>query len=162
MSSAIILYPAAGILLLLSFLSDRQRTRKALKKAFKSGMALLPKMLAVMIVIGISLALIKPEMLSKLIGDESGWLGTIGAALIGAITLIPGFVAFPTAKMLLDQGAGYLQIGTFISTLMMVGVLTFPVEREYFGTKTTLVRNGIALIFSFVVGYAIFLVVNHG
>ena len=73
------------------------------------------------------------------------------ASLVGAVTLIPAFVAFPTAKILLDAGAGVLQIGVFVSTLMMVGVVTLPVETRYFGRKTAVGRNLLALAFSFLV-----------
>ena len=66
------------------------------------------------------------------------------------ITLIPGFVAFAAAA-LLKSGAGYMQIAAFISTLMMVGIVTMPVEISYFGKKATIVRNVAAFGFSFIV-----------
>ena len=72
------------------------------------------------------LAIMNPEMISKIIGEKSGWFGVVLASVIGAITLIPGFVAFPMATLLLQGGAGYMQIGAFISSLMMVGVVTMP------------------------------------
>jgi len=99
-------------------------------------------------------------VISRIIGSGSGWLGVMLAAVVGAITLIPGFVAFPMAAMLLQGGAGYMQIGAFISTLMMVGVVTMPVEIKYFGKKLTILRNVLAFIFSFVVAYVIGLVVG--
>lgn len=73
------------------------------------------------------------------------------AAFIGAVTLIPGFVAFPLASALLHNGAGITQIAAFVSTLMMVGIITIPVEIEYFGKKVTIIRNLLAFIFSFIV-----------
>ena len=48
-----------------------------------------------------------------------------------------------------------MQIGAFISTLMMVGVVTIPVEIKYFGKKMTLLRNFMAFILSFFVAYVI-------
>jgi len=101
------------------------------------------------------------ESISKIIGADSGWLGVFFAAVVGAITLIPGFVAFPTAAMLLEGGAGYMQIGAFVSTLMMVGIVTMPVEIKYFGKKMTFLRNILAFIFSFFVAYIIGLVVGN-
>jgi len=53
-----------------------------------------------------------------------------------------------------------MQIGAFVSTLMMVGIVTIPVEVKYFGTKITLYRNAMAYVFSFIVAYAISMVVN--
>jgi len=73
---------------------------------------------------------------------------------------MPGFVAFPTADMLLQSGAGYMQIGAFVSTLIMAGVVTMPVEMKYFGKKLTILRNVLAFIFSFAVAAIIGLVVG--
>ena len=97
------------------------------------------------------LAILTPEQISKLLGSESGWYGVLVAAVIGSITLIPGFVAFPLAAALLKSGAGYMQIAAFISTLMMVGIVTMPVEISYFGKKATIVRNVAAFGFTFIV-----------
>jgi len=59
------------------------------------------------------------------------------------------------AAMLLNNGAGYMQIGAFVSTLMMVGIVTLPVEIKYFGRRLTSTRNILAFLFSFVVAYII-------
>ena len=40
-------------------------------------------------------------MISRVLGSASGWLGVIIASLVGAITLIPGYIAFPTAALLI-------------------------------------------------------------
>ncbi|MBW8381779.1 MAG: permease, partial [Youngiibacter sp.] len=77
------------------------------------------------------------------------------ASVIGAITLIPGFIAFPLAAALLKSGAGYMQIAAFISTLMMVGVITLPVETGFFGKKAAILRNSLAFIYSFIVAMVV-------
>lgn len=132
----------------------------SLKKAWKSLENILPQFLVVLLLVGVMLAVLNTEVISKIIGAGSGWLGVLLAALIGAITLIPGFVAFPAAAALLHSGAGYMQVAAFISTLMMVGVVTMPVEMKYFGKKMTILRNVFAFIFSFLVAYIIGLVVG--
>ena len=126
----------------------------ALKKAWKSFENILPQLLTVMIIIGFALAVLSPETISKVIGSESGILGILAAALIGSITLIPGFVAFPLAAALLDNGAGYMQITAFVSTLMMVGVITIPMETKVLGKKLTLLRNCAAFAFSIIAAFA--------
>lgn len=146
-----ILYILAGGLLLLSFIKDRQKTKGALKKAWKAFENILPQFLAILVIIGLSLAFIEPEVISSLLGLESGWWGVLIAGVLGSVTLIPGFVAFPLAAALLQSGAGIPQIAAFVSTLMMVGVVTLPAEFKVMGKKAALLRNGLALIFSFVV-----------
>lgn len=146
-------------LLLISFLKDKKKTRMALKKAWKAFENILPEFLVVIMMVGVMLAIVNNDVISKVIGADSGWMGVVLAALIGAITLIPGFIAFPTAALLLKGGAGIMQIAVLISTLMMVGIVTMPVEMKYFGKKLTLYRNGLAFLFSFLVAYIIKLVV---
>ncbi|MDI6601195.1 MAG: hypothetical protein QME46_05380 [Thermoanaerobacteraceae bacterium] len=150
-----ILYGITIILLFISYFNDKKKTKQALKKSWKSFENILPQFLGVIMLMGIVLAALNPETVSKLIGNSSGWIGIIVCAIIGAITLIPGFVAFPMAAMLLQNGAGYMQIGAFVSSLMMVGVVTMPLEIKYFGKKLTIWRNSLAFIFSFVVAFVI-------
>ncbi|NPV26073.1 MAG: permease [Firmicutes bacterium] len=149
------LYVLTIVLLLYSFYRDKKKTNMALKKAWKSFENILPQFLAILLIIGITLAVLSPETISKLIGQKSGWMGMIIASIIGSITLIPGFVAFPLAAALLKSGAGFMQIAVFISTLMMVGIVTVPVEVKYFGKKVTALRNGLAFVFSFAVAMII-------
>ena len=151
--TTVALYVITGFALIVSFNKSKEKTKLALKKAWKSFENILPQFLTILVIIGIMLAILTPEQISRLIGNESGWLGVLVAALIGAITLVPGFIAFPLAPALLKSGAGYMQIAAFISTLMMVGVVTFPLEMKYFGKKATLIRNAEAFIFSLIVAY---------
>ena len=132
----------------------------ALKKAWKAFENILPEFLVVILMVGFLLALVNPDVISKIIGADSGWVGVVLAAVVGSVTLIPGFVAFPMASLLLQGGAGYMQIGAFVSTLMMVGIVTMPVEVKYFGKKLTILRNVLGFIFSFLVAYIIGLVVT--
>ena len=146
----IILYAVTILLVILSFVRDRKKTKKSLMKAWKAFENILPQFLGIIILVGILMAVLNPEVISKIIGSSSGWLGVLLASLVGAVTLIPGFIAFPTAALLLQNGAGYMQIGAFVSSLMMVGVVTMPLEMKHFGKRATLLRNALAFVFAFV------------
>lgn len=151
----IILYVAAILGLLISFVKDKKKTKMALKKAWKAFENILPQFLSVLIIIGIALAVFSPEQISMVLGKSSGIYGTILAFIIGGVTLIPGFIAFPLAAALLKSGAGYGQIAAFVSSLMMVGVVTLPLEIKMFGKKATIIRNSIAFAFSFIVALVV-------
>jgi uncharacterized membrane protein YraQ (UPF0718 family) len=150
-----ILYISCGIVLIFSWLKDPQKTRAALTKAWRAFENILPQFLGVLVLVGIILAYFDANSISKVLGHQSGWWGVAIAAIVGAITLIPPFVAFPTAALLLKGGAGFMQMGAFVSALMMVGVVTMPLEMKYFGRKITFFRNGLAFVFSFVVAWVI-------
>ena len=156
----IIFYTVALSLLLLSLIKDREKTRLSLIKAWKSFENSLPSMLGMITSIALILTLLSPTVISSIIGSSSGWWGTLAAALVGSITLIPAFVAFPMAAMLLESGAGYMQLSAFVSTLTMVGVITMPLETKFFGKKFTALRNALAFALSFLVAFVISKVVH--
>lgn len=142
-------------------LKGQIKNKKGTKKAWKSFENILPELLVIMLLIGVLLAVVDHELISSLLGESSGWFGVILASIIGAITLIPGFVAFPTAALLLKGGAGYMQIAAFVSTLMMVGIVTLPVEVKYFGKKISYTRNVLAFMFSFIVAIVVGMAVTN-
>jgi uncharacterized membrane protein YraQ (UPF0718 family) len=150
-----IAYVIAGVALGLSWYKSKEKTIQALKKAWKSFENILPQFLSILLIIGIVLSLLNANQISQLIGGESGWWGVLLASVIGSITLIPGFIAFPLSAALLENGAGYMQIAAFISTLMMVGIVTIPLELKFFGRKAAYLRNGLAFLFSLFVALII-------
>ena len=151
----IILYGVTAALVVVSLIKNRQKTKKAFIKAWRAFENILPQFLGVIILVGLVLAFLDTETISSIIGSSSGWLGVAVSAVIGSVALIPGMIAFPTAALLLAGGAGYMQIGAFVSSLMMVGVVTAPVEIKYFGKKFTVWRNVLAFAFSFLVAFVI-------
>ena len=156
----IVIYLLAASLLLVSFAKDRKKTTMALKKSWKAFENILPQFLAVILIIGISLAILSPDEISKFVGEQSGLPGMLGAAIIGSVTLIPGFVAFPLGASLFDNGGAIMQVTVFLSTLMAVGVVTLPVEIQYFGRKISIIRNTLAFLYCFVVAILMGLILS--
>lgn len=144
-------YVIAAVALGFSWFKSKEKTIQALKKAWKSFENILPQFLSILLLIGFVLSILTPSQISSLIGGDSGWIGVLLASILGSITLIPGFIAFPLAAALIKSGAGYMQIAAFISTLMMVGIVTLPMEIKFFGKKAAYLRNGLAFIFSLIV-----------
>jgi uncharacterized membrane protein YraQ (UPF0718 family) len=146
----LIMYGVVFLLFGLSFLKDRKKTKQAVLKGLKTIENILPQLIAVVFLIAIMLSAFNAETISRLIGEGTGAVGVAIAALLGAITLIPGFVAFPLAGELLRNGAGVMQIATFVSSLMMVGIITLPMEISYFGKRAAISRNLFAVVFSII------------
>lgn len=148
----VIFYALAVGALVWSYSKDKSKTRQGLKKAWKAFENILPAFAVVLLLIGILLTVISPAAVTAMLGQDSGFYGMLMASIIGSITLIPGFIAFPLAKAVLDMWAGIQQVAVFVSTLMMVGVVvTAPLERQFFNTRAMLLRNGMSFIFAFVV-----------
>lgn len=150
MTTSIIFYATAGILLTISWFADQQKTKKALKKAFMSLTKLLPAILPMILFVSLVLTLVSPETISRLMGAESGILGILMGLGLGSIIFMPSFVTFALGANLLGAGAGYAQVGALVSTLMAVGISSLAVELNYFGPKLTLMRNTMAFIASLI------------
>lgn len=146
--STLMLYAVTLLLLALSFRKNRQKTVLALKKSWKSFEGILPQFLSILMLVGIMLAVVDKSLISRLLGADSGVMGMAAAAIVGSVTLIPGFIAFPLAASLLAAGAGYGQTAMFLTTLMMVGLVTLPLEATYFGRRLAIQRNLLAFVYA--------------
>ena len=109
----------------------------------------------VLVFTSLSLGLISEEVLLELLVGRGLLVGSIPGAVAGSIAAIPSSVAFPLSAILLDKSVPYTVIAAFTTTLMMVGVVTFPLEREYLGFRAALVRNLAGLAMALVVSVAI-------
>ena len=143
-------------LLIISAVSNREKTLLALKTSGKTAAGILPFLLIIIIVIGFLLTFVPSHVIASLIGRRAGFWGVLIAALTGSILLIPHFVAAPLAASLLLQGAGIPAISAFVTTLVMVGIVTMPMEMEMMGRKFTIWRNilsfGFALLIALIMG----------
>ena len=146
-----LLYGLCIILIFISFLKDKNKTKKAIINGLKSFEKIMPQFLSIVIIISITLSVLNTEIISEIIGKDSGFLGIILASIVGSITTMPTFVAFSIGNQLLKNGAGYAQVSALITTLTMVGILTFSLESQYIGKKAAFYRNFLAFLFSFIV-----------
>ena len=138
-----------------SLIASRERTAAALKLAVKRFGKILPAFLTILVLFSVAITLLPQDVIMRLLGKESGWLGVAIASGAGSVTLMPGFITFPLCRALLEQGVPYMVLAAFSTTLMMVGVLTYPLERQYFGRTVTLVRNAISLVIALIVALVI-------
>lgn len=145
------LYIATGLAVLISFIADSERTLKAFKMALKKFVTVLPAFLGMLILVSIVLFLIPDRVISQYLGSSNIFTGVLFASFLGSITLMPGFIAFPLCGILLKKGVLYMVLSAFTTTLMMVGILTYPIEKAYFGTKVTIMRNIISLFIALIV-----------
>ena len=116
---------------------------------------ILPVLLNVLILVSIFLTLVPKEVLVKWLGKGSGWVGMVTAAVLGSVALIPAFIAYPLGSILLHSGASYTVVAIFLTTLMMVGILTLPIEVKYFGIKVSIIRNSLSFIGALIIGLCI-------
>lgn len=150
------LYIITGLAVIISFLANRKKTFKAFKIAGKRLVNILPAFLAMLVLVSIVLFLLPDKVIVEYLGNHNTGVSVFLASLLGSITIMPGFIAFPLCGILLEKGIPYMVLSAFTTTLMMVGVLTYPIEKQYLGHKITIVRNlisfGIALVVAVMTG----------
>lgn len=147
----LILYLFTAILLVISFFANKQKTLKSLNIALKKFMNILPAFGVMLILISVILYMFPQKYILQYLGSGNKYFSTIAASLIGSITLMPGFIAFPLAGILHQQGVSYTVLSAFTTTLMLVGIITFPIEKAYLGVKVTIIRNVICFFIAIVV-----------
>jgi len=141
-----------ALCLIASLIASRQKTWMGIKKGVSMFIKLLPVLLLMLALVSVVLFLIPNETLVKYMGEGSGVKGWFTAAVLGSVALIPGFIAYPLCGILIKSGVAYSVIAVFITTLMMTGFLTLPVEAKFIGWKTSIVRNLFSLVAALFVG----------
>lgn len=129
-----------------SLLVNWRKTLDGTRLGLMMFLKLLPTLVNVLILVSISLYLIPNEKLVHWMGESSGIEGYIIAGVTGSLSLIPGFIAFPLASVLIKSGVSYPVLAMFITSLLMVGIFTLPIEKQFFGWRVSLLRNGLSLI----------------
>lgn len=147
----IVLWVITLLFLVFSFIKSKEKTKKALKMAFGMGKSMLLSILSIIFAIGFILTLLPPADIATFVGKQSVFVSTVVAALFGTITLVPAFIAFPLVGTLVGVGISIVPAIAFLTTLTMVGVVTFPLEKKEFGIKFTVIRNGLSFLFAIII-----------
>jgi uncharacterized membrane protein YraQ (UPF0718 family) len=145
------LYAVAGVALIASLIADRRKTLQALKISLRRFINIAPRFLIMLIFVSIILFIVSEELIIRYLGTDNKTAAVFLASFLGSITITPGFIAFPLAGILLSKGVAYMVLSAFTTTLMMVGVLTYPVEKAYLGAQVTVLRNAISYLTALVV-----------
>ena len=136
---------------MVSMKKDKDKTLGSMKmaKGMMTGMA--GEILGILFLIGRILTFLPPESISEIIAKYSVLTSTLISATIGTVTLIPAFVAFPLVGSLMDGGVSIIPSVAFLTTSTMVGIVTFPLEKDEFGVKFTVARNVLSFVFAIII-----------
>ncbi|MFO7790447.1 MAG: hypothetical protein R6V32_07740 [Bacteroidales bacterium] len=77
---------------LVSFIANKQKSLEGMKRGVMQFLKLLPTLLSVIILVSIAMYFIPEKTLITYFGDQAGVLGYVSAALVGSVSLIPGFI----------------------------------------------------------------------
>ena len=146
-----VLFSITAVALVVSWCVDREKTRRALKISTKSLTGLAPRILGMVAMVGLVLALVPPNLLTRLFSFRGiGGFALISA--IGSIITMPAPIAFPLVGSLFKLGAAPATLAAFVTTLTMVGIMTAPMEIAYFGKRFTLIRQTLSFVTAIIIG----------
>lgn len=146
-----VLFGLTAVALVVSWRVDEEKTRRALRISAKSFAGLVPRILGMIALVGLVLALVPPDMLTKLFSIR-GIGGFVLVSAIGSIITMPAPIAFPLVGSLFKLGAAPATLAAFVTTLTMVGVITAPMEISYFGKRFTLIRQTLSFVTAIIIG----------
>ena len=149
------------ILTIVSFVFDKKKTLKGVKKGIMMFLKILPTLITVIILVSVVLYFVSDKVLMEYLGEDAGLWAYTSAAIIGSVSIIPGFIAYPLASILLKAGVSLSVLSVFITTLKMVGILTIPIEAKFFGYKTAVIRNSLSFVGAIVVGGIMAIIFNY-
>lgn len=144
----IALWVITGMSFLISIKKDKKRTFNSMKMARGMMKNMIGQIIGILLMIGLILTFIPPKLIIEVMGKSNVYISTIVSAIVGSVTLIPAFVAFPLVGSFVDIGASIVPAVAFLTTLTMVGFVTFPLEKQEFGKKFAIVRNIISFVFA--------------
>ena len=157
--TALFINGMAAVLLAISFFKDRSKTTQALRSALRSGVGLVPSLLGILILIGLIMGFVTSATIARIVGEGSGIIGVLTAALLGSVLHIPSLVSFPLGGSLIRNGASATVVAVFITTLTMVGFVTLPMEIRILGKRFTFLRNALSLVAAVIIGLLVGVIV---
>ena len=128
--SSLILYLITVFLFILSYIKDKDKTKQAFFKGCRSLSNMMPQFLGIIFIVGITLAMLKPETISSILGGSSGAFGIVLSAVLGSIAMMPTLWHFLLEICCLKRsrhcsgGCSYINTDTY-------RCITIPMEANY-------------------------------
>ncbi|MEM5584693.1 permease [Roseibium sp. AS2] len=150
---SIFLWSATGALGWLAYQRRDGSFRSGARDAVREAVFIAPRLLIGVLGAGFIAALLPGDLVSRVLGSESGFPGLLMAS--GAGLIIPGgpVVAFSVGAAALEAGAGSGQVIAFLTGwLLMSSNRTIIWETPIMGVPFTTLRYAISLPFPVVIG----------
>lgn len=123
------------------------RLQTAFKNTFKTLLMVMPMLLAVIGLMGLFEAFVTLEMIESLFKGDAVSDTLIGTAA-GAVSVGQPFLSYAIGGELLNEGVSLYAVTAFILSFVTLGLVQLPLEWTLFGTRFTLMRNLLSLIFA--------------
>jgi uncharacterized membrane protein YraQ (UPF0718 family) len=145
-ATTLIMASIAVLLLGIAFLRGRDLPMAGLLLAGRTLWRNLPILLLGFVVAGLVQLLVPKDLVSRLVGAQSGVKGIFVASIIGG--LVPGspYAVFPLVGAFYRTGAGLGAVVSFVSAWSLWSVSRLPVEMALIDPRAALIRYGVTFI----------------
>lgn len=123
-----------------------------LKHAFRLTLNILPLIFFAMIIGGMVQILIPKDLVMHWIGSDSGIRGIIIGMLAGVVSPGAPYVSYPIAAALIQSGAGFATIVSFVTSFSLLSATKIPMELGIMGFKFTFIRLVSTVFFPIIAG----------
>ena len=148
-----VLLAMTAVLTAIAYFKDPGLALDGLKDGGNLMLGILPMLILAFIAAGMMGKVLPRELMTRLMGDQSGIRGLSIGTLAGMLTPGGPFIQFPIVAALFKSGAGVAPLMAYISAWSLLGVNRFlAYEVPILGWKLAGCRMAASLIFPFVIG----------
>ncbi|BAF69205.1 hypothetical protein [Nitratiruptor sp. SB155-2] len=126
---------------------------ETLYTSLKSFFKITPMLLGVIGIVGIFKVFITPDLLASFF-TKNPFYDTFIGLFAGAIAVGQAIVSYLLGGELLRSGVSLYGVTAFILAWVTLGIVQLPLEASVLGIRFTVLRNVLALIFTFLVTLA--------
>jgi len=130
----------AIVLLYLGYRKGEGAHLRGLEITWNLLIEIAPMLIFSFVIAGMIQVLVPAELISKWVGQESGFRGILIGTAIGSITPSGPFVSMPIAAGFLRAGAGIGTVVAFMTAWSLLGIARMPLEVGIMGWQFTLIR----------------------
>jgi uncharacterized membrane protein YraQ (UPF0718 family) len=149
---SIIIIAVIFVSYIILFFADRDIFRRSIDKFIILAVQIAPILLLIFILMFINFWLIKPDMVKKYLGKQSGIKGYLFSILAGIISVGSVYVWYPLLKDLKKRGMTNKLIAVFIYN-RSIKLHLLPLMILYFGVNFSIILTILTILFSLIVGY---------
>ena len=123
---------------------------KSLKRSAMSLIMLLPMIIAIISLVGLTRAFMTKEFITSIFG-HGAVADTLIGTVAGMIAVGQAIVSYIIGGELLQDGVSLYAVSAFILAWVSLGIIQLPLEAEVLGIRFTILRNIFAFIFTIIV-----------